>query len=291
MYYRVFSICLLFVSCFFAFSAASMAQDDPLAYKVFNAKGRPSSYEDLFKEAAKADIVFFGELHNNPICHWLQLELTRDLYTRRRDDLLLGGEMFEVDNQVVINEYFLGFISENSFKTEARLWGNYATDYRPLLEFAKEQELRFVATNVPRRYASLVARKGLSALEELPSYSKIYLPPLPIQEDMDLGCYQKMLAMGDGNKLFPQAQMIKDATMAHNIFKNWEAGNLMLHYNGAFHTDYREGIVWYLRKMNPDLRILVISTVEQTKVDKLDPDNQQKGDYILCIPAKMTKTH
>lgn len=283
--------CLLVAAGFWLAPADLCAQDDPLAYKIFNAKGRPSSYEDLLKEAAKADVVFFGELHNNPICHWLQLELTRDLYARRGDDLLLGGEMFEVDNQVVINEYFLGFISENSFKTEARLWGNYATDYRALVEFAKEQELRFVATNVPRRYASLVARKGLSALEELPSYSKIYLPPLPIAEDMNLGCYQKMLVMGDGNKLFPQAQMIKDATMAHNIFKNLQEGNIMLHYNGAFHTDFREGIVWYLRKMNPDLRILVISTVEQVKVEKLDPDHQQKGDYILCVPEKMTKTH
>jgi uncharacterized iron-regulated protein len=29
-----------------------------------------------------------------------------------------------------------------------QLWSNYQTDYRPLVDFAKENNLRFIATNI-----------------------------------------------------------------------------------------------------------------------------------------------
>ncbi|HET6990515.1 MAG TPA: iron-regulated protein, partial [Bacteroidia bacterium] len=45
------------------------------AYQVFDSKGKISSYNDLLKAAMNSDIVMFGEEHDNPICHWLELEL------------------------------------------------------------------------------------------------------------------------------------------------------------------------------------------------------------------------
>ena len=62
----------------FSLGLLSFTTDKP-AYRLFDAKGQAKNYADLLKTAAKADIVFFGELHNNPIAHWLQLELTQDL--------------------------------------------------------------------------------------------------------------------------------------------------------------------------------------------------------------------
>lgn len=81
-----------------------------------------------------------------------------------KDNLILGAEMFESDNQVILNEYLAGLISQSSFENEARLWPNYKTDYKPLVEFAKTNKLQFVASNVPRRYASLVNSKGFEDL-------------------------------------------------------------------------------------------------------------------------------
>lgn len=263
----------------------------PVAYKLFDHRGKSAQYPKMIKELLEADVVFFGELHNNPICHWLQLEVARDLYAQKATQLVLGAEMFETDDQLLINEYFLGFISQSSFEKEARLWPNYETDYKPLLEFAREGGLRFVATNVPRRYASMVFKEGLSKLNDLPDYSKIYFAPLPIKVDEDVACYKKMLEMGNGNVNFPHAQMIKDATMAHFILANWDEKDVFLHFNGAFHSDNKEGIIWYLQQLRPSLKIVVISTVEQEEIDKLDEEHLQKGDYIICVPTRMTKTH
>ncbi len=283
-------------SCCFLFLLTTSILAQPKAYQLYNHKGKACTWSKMLTDLQKNDIVLFGELHNNPICHWLQLELARDLYSQESGNLLLGAEMFESDNQLLINEYFLGLISERSFEKECRLWPNYPTDYKPLLSFAQENNLSFVATNSPRRYASMVFKQGLTQLKNLPDYSKSFIAPLPIAEDYELGCYREMLEMNSHGmtvdpKFYPQAQMIKDATMAHFIYGNWKPGELFLHFNGSFHSDNKEGIVWYLRLLNPNLKIAVMASVEQEQIDKLDKEHYQKGDYILVIPERMSKSY
>src|ERR1700757_4828046 len=52
------------------------------AYVLYDSKGKKTDYTQMLTEAKKSDIILFGELHDNPICHWLQKELTEDLYTK-----------------------------------------------------------------------------------------------------------------------------------------------------------------------------------------------------------------
>ncbi len=274
----------------------SFTADKP-AYRLFKKGGKQADYKTLLKEAQNADVILFGELHNNPITHWLQLELAKDLHKSAGDKLVLGGEFFEADNQVIINEYLQNQISEKSFESEARLWPNYRTDYKPLLKFAQKNNLPFIATNVPRRYASLVSRQGQSALLTLGTEPKAWLPVLPYEIDFELPGYKAMLDMfgsghGSGNagKLMIEAQALKDATMAANIAKNG-SGKKFLHVNGAYHSDNYEGIVWYLKKENPALKILTISTTEQESPEKLATEHNSKADFILVVPESMTKTH
>ncbi len=101
-----------------------MNKDKP-AYIIYNAKGKEVSYKKMMKSLKKSDMTFFGELHNNPIAHWMQLEVTRTLFEAKKTNLVLGAEMFESDNQLILNEYLSETISKKSFKKEARLWDNY----------------------------------------------------------------------------------------------------------------------------------------------------------------------
>jgi uncharacterized iron-regulated protein len=276
---------------FFVFSA--FKADKP-AYKLFNKSGKEVKYEKMLKEAADADIVLFGESHDNPISHWLQLELTKDLYDLKKDKLVLGAEMFESDNQVILDEYLDSLISTTNFESNARLWPNYKTDYKPLVEFAKKNKLKFVATNVPRRYASLVNLKGFEGLDELSDEAKAFLPLLPIKYDADLNCYKSMMEMeGMGSHVtpnFPKAQAIKDATMAHFILKNWSKEKLLIHYHGSYHSENYESIYWYLKQENPDLKIVTIHTVSQDEISELTKENAGKADFTICVDEDMTKT-
>jgi len=269
---------------------------DKTAYQLYSAKGQKAKYKALQKAALEADIILFGELHNDPICHWLQLELTKDLFEVYGDNLILGAEMFEADNQLILDEYLEGKISKKSFMAEARLWDNYETDYSALVEIAKENQLGFIAANIPRRYASVVHKQGLEALDSLSLAAKRFLPPLPIKYDPELKCYKDMLEMmagmgGHTNENFPKAQAIKDATMAYNILKNWYPQKVVIHYNGTYHSNNWEGICWYLLQEKPTLKILTIATISQADIGELDEENQNIADFIICTPEDMTKTH
>ena len=270
-------------------SITLQAQDKP-AYLLFNKKGKTTAYKKLLKASKKADIVLFGELHNNPIGHWLQLELTKDLQQSR--SLTLGLEMLETDTQEAVDAYLAGKINAVKLDSVARLWNNYRTDYAPLVDFAKANELKVIATNVPRRYAKIVFREGIEKLETLPEADKQWIGPLPMPFDINLPGYKAMMSMGmgDGGENFPKAQAIKDATMAHFILKNYQQGNLFIHFNGSYHSDNYEGILWYIQQSQPDLKVVTISSVYQKEIKNLLPANKGKADFTLAVPENMTKT-
>ena len=281
----------LFLIALFVYTySLSFSQDKP-AYLIYNAKGKQVTYQKMIADLAKKDITLFGESHNNPISHWLEYEVTADL--AKQKPMILGAEMMEADNQEAVDKYLKGEIDEEQLPKEARLWPNYATDYAPLLDFAKENKLAFIATNIPRRYASMVFKNDFRALDSLSETEKSWIAPLPIKFDPDLPTYQNISKMmGEhGSPLLVKAQAIKDATMAYFILKNYKDGSGFIHYNGSYHSDDYEGILWYLKQEKPNLKYGTISTVSQDDNSKLDKENLNKADYIICVDSKMTTTY
>lgn len=274
---------LLLVSLF------SFAQDKS-PYQLFDKNGKKVSYKKLLKSAENTNVLLFGEYHNNSIVHWLQLELTKDLAEKK--EVILGAEMLETDNQKQLNQYLTGEINQKQLDSTARLWSNYKTDYKPLVDFAKEKKLKFIATNIPRRYASMVFKNDFQALDNLTEEEKSWIAPLPIPFDINLPGYKSMMEMAEhAGERMPKAQAIKDATMAYFINKNLIKNKLFIHYNGTYHSDNFEGISWYLKKYNSDLKIMTIATVEQKNILKFDLENLSKADFILVVDEDATKTY
>ncbi len=281
---------LIFLAISLSFGMQAQKQE---AYKIFKANGKKTSYKKLLKAAQKADIIFFGEEHDNPIAHWFELTLTKDLYKKSKKPLILGAEMLETDNQKQVDEYLKDSLKYKTFKKEARLWTNFKTDYKPLLDFAKKHHLPFIATNIPRRYASKVFHGGFESLDTLSQQEKQWIAPLPIKYDKNLSQYQKMLGMmgGHGGDNLPKAQAVKDATMAYNILKNYKEGSLFIHYNGSYHSNFKQGIVWYIKQQRPDLNILTIDVETQDDLKHLDPKHQNKADFIIVTPKEFPRSY
>lgn len=289
----------LFILSLLLLAVLTSATGDKPAYRVFDQNGKDADYKDIMKAARDADIIFFGELHDNSLCHWLEAELAKDLYGLCQENLVLGAEMFEADNQLLLNEYTTKFIRKKDFEAEAKLWPNYKTDYSALVDFSREKGLRFIGTNIPRRYAAIVNLKGFHGLDSINAYQRAMIAPLPIRYDSTLTCYATIRqaaggGMGHMVMHLGEAQAIKDATMAHFILKNWETGKKFYHVNGSYHSDNFQGIVWYVQTYGKRLpyvpRVLTITTVEQDTITDLSPENRGKADFIICIPATMTKT-
>ncbi|MEP7256614.1 MAG: ChaN family lipoprotein [Ferruginibacter sp.] len=271
-------------------SAAIFAQQKP-AYVLYNANGKKVSYKKMIKQLAKKDIVLFGEFHNNPISHWLELSVAKDLSEKR--ELTFGAEMFEADNQQALNDYLSGKISAKGLDSMARLWSNYKTDYAPIVNFAKEKKAVFVATNIPRRYAAMVSKKGFESLDTISALEKTWMAPLPMDYDSTLPGYVKMLTMmgGHGSPNMPKAQATKDATMAYFILQYFKPGSLFLHFNGSFHSENYDGINWYLKRKRPELNYGTITTVSQKDLKTLLAENKGKADFIICVDEDMTSTY
>lgn len=271
-------------------SAMAFAQQKP-AYVIYNAKGKKVSYQKMIRQISKNDILLFGETHNNALIHWLELEVAKDLSEKR--NIIFGAEMFEADNQQALTDYLSGKITAKGFDSAARLWNNYKTDYAPIVNFAKEKNVPFIATNIPRRYASMVSKKGFEALDTIPPAEKKWMAPLPMDYDANLPGYVKMIEMmgGHGGPNMPKAQASKDATMAYFILQHFKPGSLFIHYNGSFHSENYDGINWYLKRKQPGLKYTTITMVSQINIHELLTENVNKADYIICIDADMTNTY
>jgi uncharacterized iron-regulated protein len=277
-----------------ALGLAAFKSDKP-AYALYDNEGKKVKYEKMMENISKSDVVFFGELHDNPISHWLEYEVTADLYAAVGEKLVQGAEMFEADNQLLLDEYLSKAYEADKFEAEVKLWKNYKTDYKPLVEFARKNGLPFIATNVPRRYASIVSRKGFEGLDSLPREARNYIAPLPIHYDPEVKSYKDMMQMtGMGSKVnenFPKAQAIKDATMAYFILKNLEEGKIFIHYNGSYHSDNYLGIIYYLKRERPEIKVSTITTVLQADTDSLKTEFLNTADYIVVVPETMTRTY
>lgn len=273
-----------------------LSQTKP-AYLIYDTAGNAITYNQMLETFKQADIVLFGELHNNPICHWLEYEILKDLINARDKKVVVGAEMFEADNQLLINEFFQHLIPMSKWEENVRLWPNFRTDYKPIVDLCYKNGISLIATNIPRRYAAKVLRGGFESLDSLSEEAKKYIAPLPIKYDENLTCYKNMMSMGGMGKIhananLPKAQAIKDATMAYFILKYLPSKWLFYHFNGAYHSDNFEGIVWYLKQYRKDLKIITISSIETD--DVTNPNKEElsgRANFIIAIPSTMTKTY
>jgi uncharacterized iron-regulated protein len=288
------AILWLLLSPLFALCQEPMARH----YKVYNtAKKSAATLDDIINDMDKADVLFFGEEHNDSTGHYLEQALFKKLADKYPAKTALSMEMFQTDCQTVLNEYLAGFIGEKNLITEGRAWKNYK-DYRPMVETAKTAHLPVVAANAPTRYTNMVTHLGLTDLQKLDAKAKTWLPPLPIDTAAGL-YYEKFVtimgghsAMGD-LKIY-QSQNLWDATMGYSIAQFYKAnkGFKIFQVNGDFHSEEKLGTVAQLKKYAPKIKVINIGTYADDSFDNPDWTKFAKfGDYIILTDPKLPKTY
>lgn len=272
------------------------------AHRVYDTKKkRFTDFETMAASLARADIVFLGEQHDDPRTHQLQAAALDAIARRRTGPIVLALEMFERDAQPSLDAYLAGTRSEAEFLAAARPWPNYQTDYRPLVEFARAKGWPVVGGNVPRRLASVVARRGLAALDSLPATDRAFVAKdLKCPRDAYWDRFKATMGdmSGHGMQLSPEqvdqmvwrtyeAQCVKDETMGEAVAAaHLERRALVIHANGAFHSDYRFGTAERAKWRAPAARIAVVSFVPVEDLDAAEGRAQRKlGDYVVFTLA------
>ena len=292
---KVRFLAVSFFVCLLSFSQTGMEKH----YKIYNTRTKQlTTTEQIAIDCKDANVLFFGEEHNDSAGHYMEKEIFNALQKQYGGKLTLSMEMFETDCQLVLNEYLNGFISEERMIKEARAWSNYK-DYKPAVEIAKQYKLDVVAANPPRRYVNMVSRKGMKSLDSLPKPSKRFLPPLPY--DTATGSYREKFmdfmkggSPGTGNARIFYSQSLWDAGMANSIYNYWKKNKdkKIFHMVGRFHCDEKLGTAAQLQNRNNKLKILNISCFSDSSFANPDwPTFSKLGDYIILTDPELKKTY
>ena len=271
---------------------------------VASQSGRTIAFSQMADAAARADVVFFGEQHDDVETHRAELALLTAI-GERRTNVVLSLEMFERDVQPLVNAYLSGALSEADFREQSRPWPNYGADYRPLVELAKAKKWPVVASNVPRRLASMVSRRGLPAVDSLvPAERALVAAELLCPKDQYYTNFMEVMGGGHGGAsqpsapspmsnmtdLFYQAQCIKDETMAESIAAaRTKAGSeaIIVHVTGSFHTDFGLGTAARVRRRSPDAKTIVVSAVPTPAPASANAaEFTDRGQFIIFVLRK-----
>jgi uncharacterized iron-regulated protein len=299
IHYRRLGVLTLILSA--GCAPAMTGTSDPLSpgdYRLFDVAAREFvSVGELADEVADADVVFFGEFHDDQGVHRAQRQLLELLAGEERE-VVLGLEMFERDVQPVLDRYVRRETDEATFLAESRPWPNYSTDYRPLVELARREGWPVIGTNLPQALATAVARGGLQALEEVsPGERRMAAEMLECPQDAywlrfleaimgeDEGAAHSGAGANPMMMRVYEAQCARDETMAEAIAPIVSSDALLVHVNGSFHTDHFLGIVPRLLRRSPSADVRVIATVQVS--DLAEPDLQEhldRADYLILTP-------
>lgn len=282
---------LLFIPSLFLFllqQAALPSKDlHKQNYTIYEtATGNLLSLDSLVERLNSANIIVFGEEHNDSLGHVLQYQLYKRLL-ESHESVTLSMEMFERDVQRVMNEYLAGLITESKLLHAGKAWNNYSA-YAPMVNLAKDRNQKVVAANVPGRYANMVSRKGLGSLNQLDRKASHLYAKVKIPEKADPYLAKFNAAMGAhahsmGPTVF-HAQLLRDATMAESILKahRKNRNTKILHLTGRFHSDERLGTVSELKKRKRKLNLVTISCFANPKEDDQDwSTNEALADFII----------
>ena len=271
--------------------AVSFAQEKPAEVKYYYDDNEISSAQAV-KIAGDYDVVFFDEYHDQSSIHQAELEFFTEFY-RQNPKMILSMEMFERDVQPTVNDYLNGAFSLEEFLNSSRPWDNYLTDYKPLVEFAKENGISVLASNIPRRMAAQYAKTG--DFSSINDEDKQYLPQKHLVEyEAYYNKFKQYMSQEQANKpmkmtperieLFYKAQCLKDDTMAESIveFSKAHENTKVLHVQGSFHGDEHLGVVEKVNKLNPALKTIVITPVEAKDYEQVK-DNYGKDTILLTF--------
>jgi uncharacterized iron-regulated protein len=281
----------------------SIAAQGYVPERVFDSdEGRFTDFEAMLAALARRDVVFLGEQHDSANTHRLELAVLQGL-ARRGVSVVLSLEMFERDVQPSLTRWLAGELGDAEFLAASRPWPRYTTDYQPLVELARARKWPVIAANVPRPIATEVSRAGLTALESRPAAEQAWFTrdlKCPIGDDYFKRFTEAMgghPAGGDRNvaaerqmvERFYFAQCLKDETMAESIAAALNAApaatgrTVLVHVNGAFHSDFGDGTVARARRRLPNRDIAVVSFLPADDLDVVKPGkaDRKRADYLV----------
>jgi hypothetical protein len=165
-----------------------------------------------------------------------------------------------------------------------------------------------IAANIPRPMASAVSRTGLGLLDTVPADRRALAAALMVCAEGKDEYFERFMetmsgmpANHGGGPVDPeaarqaliriyQAQCAKDETMAESIANAWAPGRLVIHMNGAFHSDFHLGTVnRTVHRLREGATVKVVTAMPVADLDEVDRKSERKrADWLIYVLKRET---
>ncbi len=268
-----------------------------------NVAPRVVDIDTVIADLASYDAIFIGEAHGHAASHYVQSRIFSGLHAIH-PDIALSMEQFDRPHQAVIDDYLAGKIGEETLIHDADAWPHYRSSYRPMVEFAKANNLAIIAAEAPKNMVACVGREGAAFLDRLKGEPRTWIASELNLED---GAYKDKFYgfmsgavghHGGGSKMSEAAkqkkmalryaaQVSRDDTMAESIALHMQAnpGRKIVHINGSFHSAGLLGTPERLAAHIPGIKMANVHPimVDDPKNPSFDSEDVGEGQYLLLI--------
>jgi uncharacterized iron-regulated protein len=224
--------------------------------------GAAKSDEHIWEKVEKADVVYVGEKHDDPVDHRYELALVDGLLKRKKK-FAIGWEMFDKTQQSTLDAWASHAISLQAVLARTdfqKHWGKYSPAYEQILQIAGNAGVPNLALNASPELPRKIARGELLTGEE-----RAMVPAGFVASEQ---AYRNFVAMvGDhpgmheaDQRRFFDAQNVWDQTMASIIleFKGRNPNVLLVVLTGRGHVTDGYGIPCYVRQKSKLKQLILL---------------------------------
>ena len=268
--------------------------------------GKTIEFPDLIRKLKPVQVIFVGEVHNNPEHHLIQVQLLQALMARYAPPLAVAMEFFDTTRQSALDLFMSGDLDETTFLKQVdwkNSWRFPYHLYRPILWVSQDKGTALLGINAPNTVVKKVARSGLESLtpEERNQVAQ--------EIDLDNKGHREYLHrifkkhpfkknskhnMGNFDHFY-QAQCVWDETMAETVAEYIKThGGKMVVFTGNGHIMNRFGIPdRVLRRVDVKTATIVLyplterSTINKRLADYVWLTGDGKTGMSMTRPTKM----
>ncbi len=241
--------------------------DHPFAGAIVDLRSQRVIDEPALLAALQnADVVLLGETHDNRDHHLLQARLVRELGSSVNGVVF---EMIDTDRQQALIEHLQAHPGDaaglgRAIDWETSGWPAWSA-YEPIAAAALESGAEIVAGNLPEKAVNALLIDGAKGLDpSLAERAGLTEPLEPVLEATMLRTISEAhcgLAPADRLPAMLLVQRGRDAMMADRLMAIRGRDQSVL-IAGAGHVRRDWGVPLYLRRAEPDLRVLSLAFIE-----------------------------
>jgi uncharacterized iron-regulated protein len=224
-------------------------------------------------------VIYVGESHDRLDHHLNQLEIVRRAYEANKN-LAIGMEFFQQPFQFALDDYTAGRIEEKEFLKKSEYYLRWRIDYRnyrPILQFARDNRIPVLALDVAEEVRRKIARGETESLTEAEKAQ------IPAEIDRSNTGYREMLAQifamhPDSSDLdrFVEVQLTRDEAMAQTAAAWMQAnpnGTLVVLAGGG-HLIYGYGVPSRVKRRTGVDGVIVMN-------DSMKQYDENVADFLL----------